>query len=59
MAIQELEVWGYRSFREITRRPGRLNLLVGPNGSGKSKFQIEESEWPPAWDMPPSGIWTL
>jgi predicted ATPase len=38
MAIQELEVQGYRSFQEITWRPGRLNLLVGPNGSGKSNL---------------------
>ena len=38
MAIQELEVKGYRSFPEIAWRPGRLNLLVGPNGSGKSNL---------------------
>lgn len=38
MAIQELEVHGYRSFRETTWRPGRLNLLIGPNGSGKSNL---------------------
>jgi len=38
MAIQELEVKAYRSFQEITWRPGRLNLLVGPNGSGKSNL---------------------
>jgi predicted ATPase len=38
MAIQELEVKGYRSFEEITWRPGKLNLLVGPNGSGKSNL---------------------
>ncbi len=38
MAIQELEVHGYRSFQEVTWRPGRLNLLVGPNGSGKSNL---------------------
>jgi predicted ATPase len=38
MAIQQLEVRGYRSFQEITWRPGRLTLLVGPNGSGKSNL---------------------
>lgn len=38
MAIQQLEVHGYRSFREVVWRPGRLNLLVGPNGSGKSNL---------------------
>ena len=38
MAIQELGVKGYRSFQDITWRPGRLNLLVGPNGSGKSNL---------------------
>ncbi len=38
MAIQELEVKGYRSFQDITWHPGTLNLLVGPNGSGKSNL---------------------
>jgi predicted ATPase len=38
MAIQQLDVHGYRSFREICWKPGRLNLLVGPNGSGKSNL---------------------
>ena len=36
MAIQELQVHGFRSLRDATWRPGRLNLLVGPNSSGKS-----------------------
>lgn len=36
MAIQELSVHGYRSLRDVTWRPDRLNLLVGPNASGKS-----------------------
>lgn len=38
MAIQELTIRGFRSFRETTWRPGKLNLLVGPNGSGKSNL---------------------
>lgn len=38
MAIQELEIHGYRSFKEATWRPGKLNLLVGANGSGKSNL---------------------
>ena len=38
MAIQELEVRGYRSFQDVAWRPGRLNLVVGPNGSGKSNL---------------------
>ncbi len=38
MAIQRLEVHGYRSFEQATWEPGNLNLLVGPNGSGKSNL---------------------
>jgi predicted ATPase len=38
MAIQQLDVHGYRSFRDIRWKPGQLNLLVGPNGSGKSNL---------------------
>ena len=38
MAIQELEIRGYRSFEQVTWEPGKLNLLVGPNGSGKSNL---------------------
>ena len=36
MAIQELQVQGFRSLRDVKWQPGRLNLLVGPNGGGKS-----------------------
>ncbi len=36
MAIQELQIQGFRSLRDVKWQPGRLNLLVGPNGSGKS-----------------------
>lgn len=38
MAIQRLEVHGYRSFENAVWEPGKLNLLVGPNGSGKSNL---------------------
>lgn len=38
MAIQELFVRGYRSFKELSWQPGALNLLVGPNASGKSNL---------------------
>lgn len=36
--IEELEVKGFRSLREVRWRPGRLNVLIGPNGSGKSNL---------------------
>ena len=38
MAIQELRIFGFRSFKDVCWRPGQLNLLVGPNGSGKSNL---------------------
>jgi predicted ATPase len=38
MAIQQLQVHGYRSFRDTCWEPGKLNLLAGPNGSGKSNL---------------------
>lgn len=38
MAIQRLEIHGYRSFEDTIWEPGKLNLLVGPNGSGKSNL---------------------
>jgi len=38
MAIQELRVFGFRSFKDVCWQPGRLNLVVGPNGSGKSNL---------------------
>lgn len=38
VAIQELTVDGFRSFKGVTWEPGRFNLLVGPNGSGKSNL---------------------
>ncbi len=38
MGIQQLDVRDFRSFHEVSWRPGKLNLLVGPNGSGKSNL---------------------
>ena len=38
MAIQQLDVIGFRSLREVAWAPGKLNLLVGPNGAGKSNL---------------------
>jgi predicted ATPase len=38
MGIQELEVKGFRSLRDVRWTPGRLNVLIGPNGSGKSNL---------------------
>lgn len=38
MRIKDLEIHGYRSFRDAVWRPGQLNLVVGPNGSGKSNL---------------------
>lgn len=36
--IEELEVRGFQSLREVRWTPGRLNVLIGPNGSGKSNL---------------------
>jgi predicted ATPase len=38
MAIKELKIYGYRSFKSVRWRPGKLNLLVGRNASGKSNL---------------------
>jgi predicted ATPase len=38
MAIQQLEINGFRSLKQASWTPGALNLLVGPNGSGKSNL---------------------
>ncbi len=38
MGIQQLDGRDFRSFHELSWRPGKLNLLVGPNGSGKSNL---------------------
>ena len=38
MAIQELEIHGFRSLRSAVWKPGPLNLVLGSNGSGKSNL---------------------
>src|SRR5437868_2282450 len=38
MAIQQLDVSGFRSLRDTIWRPSSLNLVVGPNGAGKSNL---------------------
>ncbi len=38
MGIQRLQVRGFRSLKDVTWEPGRLNVLIGPNGSGKSNL---------------------
>ncbi|MDI6711235.1 MAG: AAA family ATPase [Bacillota bacterium] len=38
MRILQLDVEGYRSLRQVTWKPGCLNVMIGPNGSGKSNF---------------------
>jgi predicted ATPase len=36
--IEELHIEGFRSLKDVTWRPGRLNVLIGPNGGGKSNL---------------------
>lgn len=36
--IQKLQIKGFRSLRDVTWVPGRLNVIIGPNGSGKSNL---------------------
>lgn len=38
MGIQELEIKGFRSLRDVRWTPGKLNVLIGLNGSGKSNL---------------------
>jgi predicted ATPase len=38
MRILELNVEGFRSLKDISWRPGQLNVVIGPNGSGKSNL---------------------
>lgn len=38
MGIQRLNIKGFRSLRDVTWEPGRLNVVIGPNGSGKSNL---------------------
>ncbi|HBL31105.1 MAG TPA: chromosome segregation protein SMC [Acidobacteria bacterium] len=36
--IQTLQIKGFRSLRDVSWEPGKLNVLIGPNGSGKSNL---------------------
>jgi predicted ATPase len=50
MGIQEIEIKGFRSLRDVKWKPGRLNVLIGPNGSGKSNLLdafalLQEAAW--------------
>lgn len=38
MSIESLRIQGFRSLRDVTWTPGRLNVLIGANGSGKSNL---------------------
>ena len=38
MKILELNIQGFRSLKEVSWKPGDLNLIIGPNGSGKSNL---------------------
>jgi predicted ATPase len=38
MSIRRLIVEGFRSLRDVTWEPGKLNVVIGPNGSGKSNL---------------------
>ncbi len=36
--IQNLQVEGFRSLKNVAWTPGKLNVVIGPNGSGKSNL---------------------
>lgn len=36
--IQKLQIRGFRSLKDVTWEPGKLNVVIGPNGSGKSNL---------------------
>lgn len=38
MGIQKLTIQGFRSLRDVTWEPGKLNVIIGQNGSGKSNL---------------------
>ncbi len=38
MKITSLTVKGYRSFKDVSWKPGDLNVVIGPNGAGKSNL---------------------
>ena len=38
MKIVQLDIQGFRSLKDVSWRPGDLNVVIGPNGSGKSNL---------------------
>ncbi len=38
MKILQLDIKGFRSLKDVTWRPGDLNILIGANGTGKSNL---------------------
>lgn len=38
MKILDLHVQGFRSLKDVTWKPGDLNIIIGPNGTGKSNL---------------------
>jgi len=38
MSIQKIQIKGFRSLKDVTWEPSKLNVLIGPNGSGKSNL---------------------
>ena len=36
--MDEIKVKGYKSFKDISIKLGKINLLIGSNGAGKSNF---------------------
>jgi len=38
MKILQLDIEGFRSLKNVSWKPGDLNVIIGPNGSGKSNL---------------------
>lgn len=38
MYLTRLSVQGFRSLKDVTWEPGKLNVVIGPNGSGKTNI---------------------
>jgi predicted ATPase len=38
VSIRKIKIEGFRSLRDVTWEPGKLNVVIGPNGSGKSNL---------------------
>jgi len=38
MKILQLDIAGFRSLKNVSWKPGDLNVIIGPNGSGKSNL---------------------